>query len=59
MTQATQIRRIIKELKQDMKSRGLPIRSMMNGGHSMESMRANERLFDLKIRLDQALGKKV
>jgi hypothetical protein len=58
-TQATEIRRNIRELKQDMKARGLPIRSMMNGGHTMESMRANERLFALKLQLDKALGKPI
>jgi hypothetical protein len=59
MTPATEIRREIASLKRDMKAHGLPIRSMLNGGHTMESMRANERLFDLKIQLDRALGKRV
>jgi len=58
-TRATEIRREIAALKRDMKARGLPIRSFMNGGHTMESVRANERLFDLKIQLDRALGRKV
>ena len=57
VTSATEIRREIRRLKDDMKARGLPIRAMMNGGHTMESMRANERLFDLKLRLEDALAK--
>jgi len=59
MSRVSEIQAAIRELKADMKARGLPVRSMMNGGHTMESMRANERLFDLKIQLDQARGRKV
>lgn len=59
MQRVTEIHRQIRELKRDMKARNLPIRSMMNGGHSMESMRANERLFELRIQLDRAKGRKV
>lgn len=52
---STEIRRIIREQRDDMKARGLRIISFMNGGQTIEGMRANERLFDLKLQLEAAL----
>jgi hypothetical protein len=53
-----EIRREIRELRADMKAKGLRIISFMNGGQSLEQMRANERLFELKLRLCDVTGKK-
>jgi len=41
----------LRELKADMKARGIPRRSMMNGGHTTESMRANAQCFALETQL--------
>jgi hypothetical protein len=49
-----EIRSDIRELRARMKARGIRRTSMMNGGHSMESMRANQEMFSLETELMKA-----
>lgn len=48
------LKQMLQEHKQDMKRDSIPVRGFMNGGHSRESMRANQRLFELKTKLENA-----
>lgn len=54
MRTVKEIRAEIRALRADMKARGIRRLSMMNGGHTMESMRANERMFALETELRHA-----
>ena len=49
----SEIRKEIRELKKEMKERGLKVTSFMNRQPSIEAARANERLFALKCELDK------
>jgi hypothetical protein len=52
---SSEIQREIRELKADMKDRGIRVASFMNGGQTLEGMRCNERLFELKLKKEAAL----
>lgn len=51
-----EIRQQIRKLKAEMRAKGIRRISMMNGGHSSESMRLNERMFYLETLLQKALS---
>lgn len=48
------IRQEIRELKRDMKERGIKRTSCMNGGLDRETWRCNARLFQLSLDLERA-----
>jgi len=52
MTTIKEIKAQIRELKRDMKSQGIPLKSCFNGGHSSASLAMNTELFRLKVELD-------
>lgn len=54
----SEIRREISALKRTMKAQGIPVRSCFNGGHTPESLRANQKLFALKADLEAAKKEK-
>lgn len=53
MNTIKEIKKQIRELKRDMKSQGIPIKSCFNGGHSSASMALNTELFRLKSELSR------
>jgi len=54
MRSEKEIREEIRALKAHMRAKGIRRLSFMNGGHTMESMRANERMFALECELKRA-----
>ena len=46
-----EIEKAIRELKKEMRTKCIPIRSCFNGGHTPESYRCNAELFRLKTEL--------
>ena len=54
MRTAKEIRNEIRQLKKEMKERGIKVTSFMNRQPSLEAARANERLFALKAELQKA-----
>ncbi len=54
MATAKEIRAEIKNLRREMREQGIRESSMMNRHPSLEAMRANERLFALKVALECA-----
>jgi hypothetical protein len=50
-----EIKKEIREHKREMKERGIRVIGFMNGGLTMEESRANQKLYALKIKLDDAL----
>ena len=50
-----EVKRTIRELKREMKANGIPVSSCFNGGHTLESMRYNQRLFALKAELSRLM----
>ncbi len=54
MRTAKEIRNEIRQLKREMKERGIKVTSFMNRQPSLEAARANERLFALKAELQKA-----
>jgi hypothetical protein len=57
MRTAKEIKREIRQLKAEMKDRGIKVTSFMNRQPSLEAARANERLFALKVELEKANGR--
>ena len=51
---ATEIRKAIREVKAEMKAKGIKRLSCFNGGHSPDSYRLNARLFELETLLKKA-----
>ena len=54
MSTVKDIKRAILDTKREMQTRGIPVRSCMNGGHTSESYRYNVDLFRLKTELSRA-----
>jgi hypothetical protein len=54
MRTANEIKKEIRQLKAEMKERGIKVTSFMNRQPSLEAARANERLFALKVELEKA-----
>ena len=54
MRTVKEIKLDIREHKRGMKASGIPVRSFMNRQPSIAAARANERLFALKVELEQA-----
>lgn len=54
MRTAKEIKQEISELKKEMKSNFVPVKSCFNGGHTSESLRCNTLLFKLKTELERA-----
>ena len=54
MRTAKEIRHEIRQLKKEMKERGIKVTSFMNRQPSLDAARANERLFALKAELQKA-----
>lgn len=52
---STAIKDEAREIRAEMKRKGIRRISCFNGGHTEESYRLNSRLFELKVRLEQAL----
>lgn len=50
----SEIRQAIREVRAEMKSKGIKRSSCFNGGHSAESYRLNARMFELETRLKAA-----
>ena len=50
MTELQDINRQIRDTRAEMKAKGIKRLSMMNGGHSSDSMRLNERMFALETK---------
>lgn len=48
MSEKSELRRQLRAVKAEMKAKGIKRMSMMNGGHSPESMRLNEECFRLE-----------
>lgn len=48
----------IRDTRAEMKAKSIPRLSMMNGGHTFESLRLNEKMFALELKRDQLKGKK-
>ena len=57
MRTANEIKKEIRQLKAEMKDRGIKVTSFMNRQPSLEAARANERLFALKVELEKANGR--
>ena len=57
MRTAKEIKQEIRQLKKQMKERGVKVTSFMNRQPSLEAARANERLFALKAELARATGR--
>lgn len=57
MSDAQDLRRRLRELRAEMKRRGIRRMSMMNGGHTSESMRFNEECFRLETLLKREMAK--
>ena len=55
MRTAKEIRTEIRQLKKEIKERGIKVTSFMNRQPSLEAARANERLFALKMELQKAI----
>jgi len=55
MRTAKEIRTEIRQLKKEIKERGIKVTSFMNRQPSLEAARANERLFALKVELEKAI----
>ena len=55
MRTAKEIRTEIRQLKKEIKERGIKVTSFMNRQSSLEAARANERLFALKVELEKAI----
>ena len=54
MRTAKEIRNEVRQLKAEMRERGIKVTSFMNRQPSLEAARANERLFALKVELQKA-----
>jgi hypothetical protein len=54
METVKEIRKAIRELKREMTECGIRRVSCFNGGLDMPTYRANARLFELKVKLEQA-----
>ena len=54
MRTANEIKKEIRQLKKEMKERGIRVTSFMNRQPSLEAARANERLFALQMELEKA-----
>jgi hypothetical protein len=54
MRTAKEIRNEIRQLKKEMRERGIKVMSFLNRQPSLEAARANERLFALKAELRKA-----
>lgn len=58
VSRATAIRDEMREIRAEMKAKGIRRISCFNGGHTPDSYRLNARLFELKTRLQQELSRR-